>query len=29
LLSILVETLFEMDPRFPDPIPNIEELEIV
>ena len=29
VLSILVETLTEMDPQFPDPIPNVEELEIV
>lgn len=29
LLSILVETLSEMDPRFPDPHPDIEKIEIV
>jgi PPK2 family polyphosphate:nucleotide phosphotransferase len=28
LLSILVETLTDMDPRFPDPVPDIEKLEI-
>ena len=28
LLSILVETLEDMDPRFPDPIPNIESYKI-
>jgi PPK2 family polyphosphate:nucleotide phosphotransferase len=29
LLSILVETLADMDPRYPDPMPGIESLEIV
>jgi PPK2 family polyphosphate:nucleotide phosphotransferase len=29
LLSILVETLADMDPRYPEPVPDIENLEIV
>jgi PPK2 family polyphosphate:nucleotide phosphotransferase len=29
LLSILTETLEDMDPRYPDPMPDIENLEIV
>jgi PPK2 family polyphosphate:nucleotide phosphotransferase len=29
LLTILVETLADLDPRYPDPMPGIENLEIV